>query len=323
VIVVDTRWAGQHGIGRFSQEVVPRLGVRWSPLGAQGSPSSVDDFVNARRLMLKSDDVLYSPGYNAGPSFARQVLTVHDLIHLNVESESSAAKRLYYRFVVKPAILKSGVVLTVSEVSKTAIENWLDGHDIRVAVVGNGCSAAFVPEGPTSTDFADYFIYVGNLKPHKNFEVLLRAIAHRKQFNLLVVTPDVDEACRAADRGGVRSNVFAMSGVSDENLASLYRGSKGLLFPSSLEGFGLPALEAVSAGVRVAFWGGCLSVGEIVKSRGVPVSSLSDEGAWAAAMDDLAYGYVSALPKSDWLEPFNWDRVASKVTAELINLVSR
>jgi glycosyltransferase involved in cell wall biosynthesis len=282
------------------------------------------DAINPGRLRLTKHDVLFTPGYNAGPSRARQVLTLHDMIHLKVPSESNIKKRIYYERVVRPAIERSGVVLTVSDVSKTAIEEWLSNDAVQVVNVGNGCSAAFSPIGAVSKQFNNYFLYVGNLKPHKNFDVLLSALAKRPDYNLLVVSADQQVVKKKAAEANLHDRVFTISGVSDEELASYYRGSLGLLFPSMLEGFGLPVAEAINSGLQVAYWSGCKSVVEIVSGQGVAVKSLNSELEWASAMDDLrAIRQAGAAPTaSSRQDRYRWNSVASSIEDVLKTVIS-
>ncbi|MGY4858074.1 glycosyltransferase family 4 protein [Cryobacterium sp. AP23] len=316
-LFVDDRWRGEHGIGRFATEVVARLEVPWLALGGQGSPTSILDVLSVHRTKLPSSSVLYSPGFNAGFTRARQILTIHDLIHLQIASEKSFAKALYYNAVVKRAIKRAGVVMTVSTTSARAIADWMGAADVEIVVVGCGRSRAFAVEGPKATFDRPTFLYVGNLKPHKNVDVLFNALALRPEYNLIVVTSDVEQAESAVSKAGLGDRVSIRTGVSDDELASLYRGAAGALQPSILEGFGLPALEAMACGTRVASWTGCESVQEIRSDTGVTVESATSADEWARSMDSLveqAEAGPLAMPAA-WNELYSWDGVGERVSA--------
>lgn len=315
-IVVDERWGGEHGIGRFATEVVARLDLPWSALGGGGSPTSVLDVLSVQRVKLPKASVLYSPGFNAGLTLARQVLTIHDLIHLQISSEKSFAKTQYYNQVVKRAIKRAGVVMTVSATSARAIAEWLDNPSVEIVVVGCGRSQAFSMEGPTASFDRPTFVYVGNLKPHKNVDVLFDALALRPDYHLIVVTSDVDQAEAAVATAGVAGQVTIRTGVSDDELASLYRGAAGALQPSVLEGFGLPVLEAMACGTRVASWTGCESVLEIRSDTGVTVQSVTSSNEWARAMDALVAQSADGqlVMPSAWNELYSWDGVGERVS---------
>ena len=324
MLFVDDRWRGEHGIGRFATEVVQRLSLQWTPLGG-AKPTSPVDVLNARRLRLSASDLVYSPGFNAGISRARQVLNIHDLIHLEIASEKSFPKTFYYNTVVRRAVLRAGVVMTDSEASAEAIANWLREPSVEIVVVGCGRSRDFVAVGDKAEFARPTFVYVGNLKPHKNVDILLDAISLRPTYGLVIVSSDEAEAKRRVRQLRLEAQVDIRTGISDRDLAALYRGATGALQPSLLEGFGLPALEAMSCGTRVAHWAGCASVSEICAGTGVAVRSSSDSAAWALALDQLAEQSVAGpltMPKS-WEAQYDWDSVAEKVTRVLTDAMIR
>lgn len=314
MLYVDGRWSGAHGIGRFSREVVPRLGLPHHVLRTKIPPASPLDVFNPDRLRLAPGSIVYNPGYNAGPTAAMQILTIHDLIHLTDPQQSTRAKRSYYETVVRRAVLRASVVMTVSEVSRMVIEDWLRAPRVRVVNVGNGCSPVFRPEGKKMDD-EPYFLYVGNLKSHKNFGVLVKALRKRPNYRLIVVCQDADGVNAIAAQNGLNSQIVVRPGLSDEELATYYRGALGLLIPSKLEGFGLPAVEAMACGTPVVSWEGCPSLAEIRNGTGIGVESADDHMEWAAAMDALFDSVHQSRIQQDplWREKYEWSSVATNV----------
>lgn len=310
-LYVDTSRDGVHGIGRYSREVVTRLSHSWTDLGHRFRKPLPVDALNPRRMSLAARDVIYAPGFNAGLSRATQLLTLHDLIHLQVRQEGSALKRLYYEKIVRPAVRKAGVVFTVSETSRQHILEWVRDPLVEVVDTGNGVSLPFSVDGRRWTSDREYVVYVGNLREHKNVDVVLRALRKVTDIDLVMVTSDRDDAARRLGDLNLLDRVSLLSGIDDSQLASVYRGSLGLVMPSKIEGYGLPAAEAIACGVPVAFWGGCESVAEIVATSGISVGSASDADAWAEAIAALA-----AVPS---FEPRrrSWDEVAAVVNARL------
>ncbi|MFK5955109.1 MAG: glycosyltransferase family 1 protein [Planctomycetota bacterium] len=104
-----------------------------------------------------------------------------------------------------------------------------------------------------------YLLYVGALRPHKNWPLVLRAYAGlseelQKQHPLVMVGRghrSGREAKALAERLGISARVRWMEGLADEDLPALYGGAALFLFPSLLEGFGLPPLEAQACGTPV------------------------------------------------------------------------
>lgn len=314
-LVIDERWRGEHGIGRFATEVLARLDLPWTSLNGASSPTAILDFLNISRIGLGPQHVVFTPGFNAGFTRAKQLIVIHDLIHLQVSGSGSKLKTLYYNLVVKRAVLRANAVMTVSEASATTIRAWIGDENVDVSVVGNGSSAEFVATGTRREFIRPTLLYVGNMKAHKNVDVILGALSRRPEFHLVIVTSDVVEARDKAQAAAVTSQVTLLTGLQDVDLASLYRGVHGLLQPSILEGFGLPTVEAMSCGTAVAFWTGCESVKEICAGTGVGVESSTNEEDWANAFDRLLLLHRAGpltMPSS-WLDKYDWDRVALRI----------
>lgn len=316
MLYVDSRWKGQHGIGRFASEVMERLAVKWSPLLLRGDPWDALDPIRGRRLSFRSTDTIYSPGFNAGLTRASQLLTVHDLMHLKLNDESSLMKKIYYGRFVKPAIRHAGAVMTVSESSRTEIEAWLGDDAIQIEVVGNGISPAFSVDGPIDARVTDAYLFVGNLKPHKNFDLVVQMLKLRPEIRVFAVATDPTAMQSRVVSEGVGDRVQVLHDLPDEDLAAVYRGSRGLIFPSKMEGFGLPALEAVACGIPVFYWAGVPSVAEIVGTAGYAFHSSEDPDSLLEVLD-LNEECVHEPPAPSWLDRYRWDAVGARVSGVL------
>jgi glycosyltransferase involved in cell wall biosynthesis len=224
--------------------------------------------------------------------------------------------------VVRPQIVRTGAVLTVSDASRGLIEEWLGPRAaaVDVVVVGNGCSPDFTPEGAAEVFARPTFVLVSNAKAHKNVAVVFAALARCPEFGLVVVGPSPAEMARLAAEAGVAERVDVRTGLSDAGLARLYRGSTALLMPSTQEGFGLPVLEAMSCGVRAVHWARCAPVTEIAAGAGITVEAATDAGEWAEAMEKAAAtGGLLRMPAS-WVARYDWDLVGDRVAGVLRGL---
>lgn len=283
-LYIDDRYRGAHGIGRYAAEVIPRLRPAHRPLGLSGSPHTATDAF--RRIPSGARrGVVYSPGYGPLLRAGRQVLTVHDLIQLRTPLPRRMAFAAYYAGPVRSVIRRAGVVITVSDTSAREIEEWLSDDQVRVVNAGNGCSAAFRASGPAPVE-DPYIVFVGNMRRHKNLDVVLRALRRVPEVRLRAVLPsaEIPAAARRAADLGVSRQVAWLHGIGDERLAALYRGAAATVVPSVDEGFGLPALESISCGVPVIHWIGCRAVAEIVGERGTGVASSDDAEEWGDAL---------------------------------------
>lgn len=311
-LYVDDRYRGAHGIGRYASEVLPRLRPHWRPLGLDGNQHSpLDAFRSLPQL--GGDALVYSPGYGALVRAPRQILTVHDLIHLQMPWPGRAKFEAYYRGPVRHAVRKAGVVLTVSQTSERAIREWLGDDAVEIVDAGNGCSDAFQAEGATDASADPYVVFVGNMRGHKNLDVVLRGLALTSDVRLRAVVPEreIAEAAAQAAVLGIEKRVEWLHGIDDERLAAIYRGAAATVMPSTIEGFGLPALESVACGVPVIFWRGCEAVAEVVGDRGSSLESWRDAEEWADAMTAAAASPRRVSPPAS---AHDWNRTARVVS---------
>jgi glycosyltransferase involved in cell wall biosynthesis len=171
-------------------------------------------------------------------------VTIHDLIHLHQPMRNPLAP-LYARTMIGRAVRKAACVLTVSETVKQQLASELAVDAAKIAVTPNGVDEIFF--APHAGE-ARHFLYAGNDKPHKNVDVLVDAFTRvrREQRDAVLVLAGAPFA-RFRDIDGVDVRGF----VPIETLAELYRRAVALVQPSSEEGFGLPAAEAMACGVAV------------------------------------------------------------------------
>jgi len=313
MLVVDNRWAGQNGIGRYAKEVLSRLTVPWEPIEPSGSPSSPQDFLLKNlRVNGTRPTAIYSPGYNGFLRNIPQTITVLDLIHL--ESPGSVKYRPYYDLFLKPLLRKNRHVITISDTSKKQIERWIGDPRVDVINAGMGSAAEFALEGKRISAERPYFLYVGNLRTHKNVSTIVEAMKYLADSDLYIVSSDQSGVAALSEKYDVADRVKIFSGVGDEELASLYRGARATLQPSLLEGFGLPAQESALCGTPVIFWDGCESVKEICAGGGLPVMNAKDAREWASVMAEVREG--QSFP-SGVVYParYSWADVGREVSA--------
>ena len=185
-------------------------------------------------------DVLHCTTFR-GPlrSPAPFTVTIHDLALVRYPELFPRWHRTSGRLAIGPVARAASRVLAVSEFTKRETVELLGVPDERVRVIGNAVDAEFTPDGPTAE--GEYVLAVGTLEPRKNLQRVEQA-ARIAGLELRVVG--------AHGWGGVSSASW-LGAVSDEELATLYRGALCLAFPSLYEGFGIPVLEAMACGTPV------------------------------------------------------------------------
>ena len=321
-LIIDQRWEGPHGIGRFAREVASRIPHR--PLALTGKPLHPLDPLRLQRVLRKNpSDPFFSPGFN--PPWGRPCpffFTIHDLIHLEVAEESSALKRLFYEGLIRPALKHAEAIFTVSEFSKSRIAAWGRISPERITVVGNGVSQGFSPEGDHwQGTHRPYFLYVGNHKPHKNTRGLIEAFGHsgtQKEMDLLLTGCPTPELETLVSSLSLDDSVKFLGRVDENSLAALYRGTHALVIPSWYEGFGLPLVEGMASGAPVLS-----SNRSSLPEIGGDAVHYFDPGEPESLVEGLRYfgaqGRSNALRDKglERAKTFDWDQVATRVRFEL------
>lgn len=274
-VLYDSRWIGNHGIGRFAAEVLQRL-TYLVPFHAQRRPwHPLDPALLGITLRGLQPKLFFSPGYNSPVWWPGSfIFTLHDLHHLRVSEDSSVLKRSYYQHVIQPACHKAAAVFTVSEFSRHEIAEWARLDVQKIVNVGNGVGAPFGPTGRRLEPGYPYLLYVGSRKPHKNLPRLLQAYSLSRMRNevRLVLSGCADKEILAhVERLGLLGDVVFIELTSNQALAEAYRGAMGFLFPSLYEGFGLPPLEALACGIPVVTSDVC-SLPEVVGDAAILVN---------------------------------------------------
>ena len=323
-LVVDARWVGNHGIARFASEVLRRLPPALSMPPGLGPSNPLDPVWTTLQIARVRPDVYFSPGFNPPlSSSAPFVFTLHDLIHLQVADESSAFRRFYYEWIVRPALAKAYKVLTVSNFSKQEIVEWSGISPEKIVVVGNGVSSGFMPTGARHSEDRPYLFYIGNRRPHKNLARLLKAFRSAKLGSevILLCSGFRDSVVdRWLSEAGLEPSAVRFAGeIPEERISEYYRGALAVVMPSLYEGFGLPALEAMACGTPV-LTSNCASMPEVVGNCGVLVNP-RDTDSIAEGIRRITEN--SALRKQlkaggpVRASAFSWGRTADKVASIL------
>ncbi len=217
---------------------------------------------------------------------------IHDLNFEHFPNDLPYLTQRYYRHYFPKYAKIAKRIITVSEYSKYDISKLYDIDLNKIDVAYNGASDDFIPVDPITQieirkKYAhgnDYFLYVGNLLPRKNIARLIQAYSlFRKNgesnTRLLIVgekmflTSDIEEAYRNSE---YKDDILFTGRLPQYELVKVVGSAKALVFVSIFEGFGLPIVEAMKAGVPV-ITSSTSSMPEIAGNAAILVDPLSIE----------------------------------------------
>ncbi len=277
-------------------------------------------------------DLLHCP-VNVRPvlSPCPTVVTIHDLVFLRSPENLHPAKRRYLSAMTGWSARHASHVITVSESTRRDVIELFGVPPRRVTTVHNGVGEQFRPASASEREAfkaeqgitGRVVLYVGTLEPRKNLPMLIRAFAE------LVKDPSLqdvklyiggskgwyyNEIFATAERLGLTKSgrVTFLGRVPDEQLPLWYNVATVVAYPSLYEGFGLPALEAMSCGTPVLA-SNTSALPEVVGDAGLLLDP-SDEGAWLDGMkqvlSDEQLRDELAVKAREQASRFSWDRSA-------------
>jgi len=203
--------------------------------------------------------VLLNPGFTA-PVLARcpQVTVFHDLQHKRHPEHFRRLDLPFWQMLLYASAHRSRRLIAVSEATRDDLVAFYRLPPERIAVVPHGVDQRLFGIADARAP-EPFLLSVSTLHPHKNLGRLLRAFAslhqERPEFKLVLAgmkgfsTRAVEDL--ASDLG-LGASVHITGWLPREQLHDLYRTAWAFVYPSTFEGFGMPALEAMAAGVPIA-----------------------------------------------------------------------
>lgn len=219
---------------------------------------------------------------------AARVVTVHDLYFLDDPDKTAAEIRRDYPALAGDHARRADGIIAVSNYTASLVSDRLAVDRDRIAICSPGAPAWAPSERPPA---GGPILFMGTIEPRKNVATLLRAyaelVSRRPETPPLVLAGRVTPACQDVltmiEQRPLAGRVRAVGYVSGGNREALYREASVLVMPSFDEGFGMPAVEAMTIGLPVvAAERGALP--EVVGDAGLLVDP-EDAGGLAAAIE--------------------------------------
>ncbi|HUF37983.1 MAG TPA: glycosyltransferase family 1 protein [Anaerolineales bacterium] len=344
--ILDARAAGPHfpGIGRYirglagalpaqlrAQEslqflVEPGPGSRFIPGEAVSIPAPASPFGIAQQRAippLLTDAAVYHSPYYLMPyrPGVPTVLTVYDLIPLHFPGAVSLRARLLFGLATRLAIRAADRIVAISESCRTDfLARYRGLEPEKINAISLAPDDRFRPQPAERIDRlrreydlpAEFGLYLGINKPHKNLARLVEAWAGLDRDLPLVIAGAWDDRYPGPRRAAERlppGLVRFLGPVPDDDLPALYSACRLFIFPSVYEGFGLPVVEALACGAAVA----CSNTSSLPEVGGDavryfdPLDSGSIRGTIAEALDAAPDPDASVRRASR----FSWEATAA------------
>ena len=287
-LVIDVRLINASGIGTYLKNIIPGILHAFDEVTVLGNTAEIKLFdwsknveiieFNAAIYSIKEQiqypfvvpkcDILWCPHFNV-PIFSvkanKIVTTIHDVYHLSSNASISYIKKNYAKVLFQNAVRKSKMIFTVSEFSKSEILKYTNANSEKLKIVYCGVDKSFFRNTKFSSDLKlpqNYILYVGNIKPHKNLMVLLKAYVSlpeefKSKYQLVFVGKKegfLTEDNQIQDfiiSNNLQKHITFTGYIEDSEIPKIYHEARLFVFPSLYEGFGLPILEALASQTKV------------------------------------------------------------------------
>lgn len=280
------------------------------------------------------------------PAFIKRplVMTVFDIMHMNYDFWGKSVQRKiigkYVQLLSSFSVHRCHSIITISNYSANQIAKIFSYDRKRIFPIYLGINEPYAKRNNLK-DFEyssekwnikhPYILHISNMRLYKNVEILLEAFAKyvamdSKKIMLVLAgkasEQDVNSKRELAKSLGIVDKVIFLRNLNNENLRALLGGSIAFVFPSKDEGFGLPLLEAMAAGIP------CIASNLEVFSEVCDDAPLYFEKNSVADLKDSIIRLVSsdrlrremAIKGIDKARTFSWENTA-KMTIEVYNKV--
>lgn len=289
------------------------------------------EFAVPRALQKIQPALFFSPdGYLSLSSDVPSVPVIHDLNFEHYPEDLPFLPRTYYRHFMPRFARKARRIATVSQYSSLDISQQYGITSEKIDVVYNGVNSAFHTCTPTQQSYTrekfskgtPYFLYVGSLHARKNIPTLLRAydrfrLQHPSSTKLVLAgnkmwsDTQIEETLSTLHH---KEDVLFTGRVSDQDLQLLLGAALALTYVPYFEGFGIPIIEAMSAGTPV-ITSNVTSMPEIATNAALLVDPFSIEQI-AVAMQNI---HAHELLRQQLIEAgkqraaqFTWKKTAER-----------
>jgi len=283
------------------------------------------------RLRRDRIDVVLNPGFTAPLLSGRPSVTVfHDLQHKRHPEFFRWFDLPFWNLLLGLSVARSRAIIAVSEATARDLERYYPRAAAKTVVIRHGVDPEFFRIGDRRRAAGEpgekYILIVSTLHPHKNLALVLEAFAafrtSRPEFRLIVAGLRGFAAEQLESRRrelGLEDSVSFTGWIPRIDLYDLFERATACIAPSRFEGFGMPVVEALAAGIPAA----CSAIPPFDEIAGSAAARF-DPGsvpAIAAAMElivcDADFRRRAGTAGPEQARRFDWNETARLTLEEL------
>jgi glycosyltransferase involved in cell wall biosynthesis len=274
--------------------------------------------VAVRRLKL---DCLFNPGFTA-PVIAScpNVTVFHDLQHKLHPEHFRWFDLPFWNLFLYWAVKRSKILIAVSDATRNDLVRFYKIPESKIRVIPHGVEREFFNIRNDPDRENPYLLCVSTLHPHKNLDRLIRVFGEFRKIH-----PEY-RLVMAGLRGfhaefleKIADDYVQFTGwIPREDLYELFRRASGVVYPSTFEGFGMPVLEAMAAGVPLA----CSAIEPLHSIAGEAAFQFDpadDEAMLAAMIRLIEEGDSLRIPGQRRATHFTWQAAAEKTLSAILH----
>lgn len=184
-------------------------------------------------------------------SKTKYILTIHDLNALYENSSYGTGE--FYRKNMQKKIDRADRITFISKFTGEEVARNFKINEIKTQVIYNGISLGKVGEKPAFVPDGNFLFSVGTVLPKKNFHVLIDFLKLVPDYKIVLAGTTFHSYAKdmqsRIDEEGLKDRFFLIGTINEAHKVWYYMNASAFLFPSLLEGFGLPVAEAMSLGL--------------------------------------------------------------------------